>query len=50
MQRTYFTPQNHTWYAYVTEMAWKYGDNFWDNGCMGVWPRKKLFRDRLGCS
>ncbi|KAM5515826.1 hypothetical protein FOXYSP1_02777 [Fusarium oxysporum f. sp. phaseoli] len=28
MQRTYFTPQNHTWYAYVTEMAWKYGDNF----------------------
>jgi hypothetical protein len=28
MQRTYFTPQNHTWYAYVTEATWNYGDNF----------------------
>lgn len=28
MQRTYFTPHNHTWYAYITEAAWKYGDNF----------------------
>lgn len=26
MQRTWFTPHNHTWYAYVTETAWELDD------------------------